>query len=120
MTKQKKLVQYILAKIDGHNASGVPIDYDRMTIEHLAPQNPSGKAVVSADYVGMVGNLILTDAPLNRKLANKDFVAKRKLLEASKVWVDPALKKATAWSDTEIESRTKAMADLAYKTVWKI
>jgi hypothetical protein len=68
----------------------------------------------------MIGNLILTDGALNRKLADKDFAAKRKLLDGSKVWLDPTLKKAKAWTDADIESRTKSLADLAYKTVWKI
>ena len=120
ITKQKKLVQYILAKIYSQHSSGVPIDYERMTIEHLAPQSPAGKSSVSDEHIGMIGNLILTDAALNAKLANKDFLAKRKLLENSRVWVDPLLKKATMWTDNEIEARAKALATLAEKTIWRI
>jgi len=119
-TKQKRLVQYILAKIDANFSGGLPIDYERMTIEHLAPQSPSGKSAQQNAKVGLIGNLILVDGALNNKLANKDFSHKVKLLAASRVWVDPTLAKAKTWDDAEIEARTKKLASLAYNTIWSL
>lgn len=116
-TKQKRLVQYILAKLDDHHSGGLPVDYHKMTIEHLASQSPKGGAHVAR--VGMLGNLILVDKELNEKLANKDFATKIRILEQSRVWVDPVLKTSQAWSDGEILSRTNALAKLAYYTIWK-
>ena len=117
-TKQKKLVQYILGKIDKTQSSGVHIDYDRMTIEHLAPQNP--KTGVTSKRVGNIGNLIFVDRATNNKLANKDFTAKLKVLEKTNVYLDDDIKKCKNWSDKEIEGRTKALAKLAYDKVWKL
>ena len=87
-TKQKKLVQYILAKIDRSQSAGIHIDYERMTIEHLAPQNPGSKGAVTAKWVGSLGNLIFVDAAVNNKLANKDFAAKMKVLANTSVYLD--------------------------------
>jgi hypothetical protein len=39
-TKQKRLVQYTLSRIDGAHQCGVKVNYDLMTIEHIAPQRP--------------------------------------------------------------------------------
>jgi hypothetical protein len=117
-TKQKKLVQYILAKIDRTQSAGVHIDYERMTIEHLAPQNPKGG--VTAKWVGNLGNLIFVDSATNNKLANKDFPAKLKVLERTSVYLDDKIKSCTSWTDKEIEDRTKALAKLAYEKIWKL
>ena len=38
-TKQKKLIQYVLARLDKSEEAGVAIDYEQMTIEHLASQS---------------------------------------------------------------------------------
>jgi hypothetical protein len=116
-TKQKKLVQYILAKIDRTQSVGVHIDYERMTIEHLAPQNP--RESVTATWVGNLGNLIFVDAETNDKLANKDIAAKLKVLGKTNVYLDPSIRKCKAWSDDEIEERTRDLAKLAYEKVWK-
>lgn len=118
-TKQKKLVQYILARIDEWSSKGVHIDYERMSIEHIASQNP-GKAGVSAKSVGMIGNLILVDAETNGKLANKDFAAKLKILSSTHVYLDDHIKQATNWTDKEIELRTRTLAKLAYEKIWKL
>lgn len=120
VTKQKKLVQYILARFDAHHASGVPVDYERMTIEHIGPQNAGGRPSVTGTRIGMLGNLILVDGALNAKLANKDFAAKKRLLASSKAWVDPYLSNASTWNNVAVDTRTKELAKTAYKTIWKI
>jgi len=40
-TKQKKIIQYVLSRLDKGEAGGVAVDYEQMSIEHLASQ--SGK-----------------------------------------------------------------------------
>lgn len=117
-TKQKKIVQYILAKIDGHHGRGTAIDYQQMTIEHISSQNPKGSA--ASAKVGMLGNLILVDKKLNEELANKKFTDKLKILNKSRVWIDPALTEATSWGDVEIVARSKALSKLAYNDIWKL
>jgi uncharacterized protein with ParB-like and HNH nuclease domain len=120
-TKQKKIVQYILRKIDGFNSNGVSLDYEQMTIEHLASQNPKSTGVVSSLHLSQLGNLILVDSQLNTSLSNKDFTQKQKMLSDSRIcWIDDTIKKAKSWANQEIEVRTKYLAKLAYNKVWAL
>ena len=119
--KDKRLIQYILAKLYRYNnKSGIPIDYLRMTIEHLAPENPTSASSnhIPDETVAQIGNLILVDDELNKKLANKQFVEKKTLLLGSSVWLDPIVKKASIWGKYEIEERSRNLAKLAFEKVW--
>jgi Protein of unknown function (DUF1524) len=121
-TKQKKLIHYILAKIDrAMNNNGLVIDYSQMTIEHLAPENPAGAATVSDANVGSIGNLLLVEKGFNsNNLANKSFTAKKALLQQSKVFMNPIIENATKWTDTEVTERAKWLATNAIQKVWKL
>ncbi len=116
--KQKKLVQYILAKIDSNYADGLPIDYAQMTIEHLSPQNPKGKAPLQK--VGQLGNLILVNADLNNELDNKSFSEKKAILSKSRVALDEIIKKSEMWDEGKIEERTRFLSKIAYDKVWRL
>jgi len=120
-TTQKKLVQYILAKRDRHFASGPPLDYDAMTIEHLAPESPKTGPKLPKSDVERIGNLILVGGKLNSEdLRNKGFAEKKPLLLTAGVWVDDTVREAPTWEGTQIEERSKALARLAYDKVWRI
>lgn len=118
MTKQKNLVRYILTKIYQKNSPGLSIDPDQMTIEHLAPENPSKGSGLSPDQVASIGNLILVNQTLNNDLANKSFDEKVQILQNAQVWVDPVILKAKSWGRSEIDNRTKLLAKDAYKNIW--
>ncbi|MGA2631160.1 MAG: DUF262 domain-containing HNH endonuclease family protein [Terriglobia bacterium] len=119
-TKQKKLIRYLLAKIFQRNSSGTPLDPDKLTIEHIAPENPPGTAGLTDEQIASVGNLIVIDQTLNNKLANKDFAHKKKILQSSNIWIDSAIANATTWGATEIEQRTRLLSNEAYNKVWKL
>lgn len=118
MTKQKNLVRYILLKIYQAKSTGLPIDAEQVTIEHLAPENPAKASGLTAEIVASIGNLILVDQSLNNKLANKDVAQKVEILNAAKVWVDPVILNATTWGVAEIQERTKLLAEEAYNQIW--
>lgn len=120
-TKHKNLVRYILEKIDqSHRQRGVSIDYNQMTIEHIASQNPHTQNAMSDNLIAQIGNLILVNENLNNKLANKEFNEKKSILLNSGVWLDDVLRNASSWGQQQIESRSKALAKLAYDKVWRI
>jgi len=120
MTKQKSLVRYILTKIYQRISIGLPIDPEKMTIEHLAPENPPKGTGLSPEQVASIGNLILVDQTLNNKLANKSFLEKVEVLKSAHVWVDPVVLNAKDWSAAEIASRAKLLAQDAYNNVWTL
>lgn len=120
MTKQKNLVRYILTKIYQENSTGIPIDPEQMTIEHLEPENPAKSSGLLPDQVASIGNLILVNQDLNNKLANKGFSDKVEILKNAHVWVDAVVLNAKSWGAAEIESRAQLLAKDAYDNVWPV
>jgi hypothetical protein len=119
ITKQKKLVKYVLVGLHRQQVAAEAIDYDQMTIEHLAPQSLIGQHGYDDALVGQVGNLILIKEELNGKLENKSFKDKKKILIDNGCKLPPLIAQATAWTAAEIKQRTESMAEEAYNTVWK-
>ena len=120
MTKQKNLIRYILTKIYQLNSTGLPLDSEQATIEHLAPENPAKSTGLSQEQVASIGNLILVNQSLNNKLANKAFSEKVQMGKDAKVWVDPIILDAKTWGAIEIQKRTKLLAKAAYDKVWTV
>jgi uncharacterized protein with ParB-like and HNH nuclease domain len=120
LTKQRNLVRYTLCKICQRNSSGTPLDPNKLTIEHIAPENPVKGGGLTDELIASIGNLIVVDQALNNKLANKSFNDKKKILEKANIWVDPVILKAASWGVLEIEARARSLADEAYNKVWKI
>jgi len=120
ITKQRGLVRYILARFDGQLSSAVPVDYEAMTIEHLASQSLIGTSGFTEDIVGQVGNLILVSGDLNQKLRNKMFSEKKQILQAANFPLPRDIAAASDWSPQNIISRTESMAVESYNELWKI
>lgn len=118
ITTQKKLVQYILARVHNHHQPDIPIDYEKLTIEHFSPQNPEIGKTLPAETVGQIGNLILLSEQDNNNLSNKSFKEKIDYLVKLKIWVDDDIKNAISWGSDEIYLRTKKLAELAYEKIW--
>jgi hypothetical protein len=100
----------VLESIDAKFRKEVVIDYSKMTIEHLAPQNPR-EGEKAASLHASVGNLILVSEDLNQKLKNKPFIEKKKLLTQAAVPMDPFLLFATSWDDKQIVARAERLAE---------
>ena len=120
LSKQKNLVRYTLMKIQQKNSTGMAFDPNQMTIEHLAPENPSKSSNLTDEDIASIGNLILVDQDLNNELANKTFPEKVAILKAAHVWVDPIVLNATKWGAEEIVQRGKLLSKDAYENVWPL
>jgi hypothetical protein len=119
-TKQKSLVKYVLAGFQSHSVKSVTVDFDGMTIEHLAPQALIGTGGFSEEIIGQLGNLILVPSQLNTKLDDKPFKEKRKILETNGVVIPPEFAKLSDITPAAIKSRTANLAERAYQQVWRI
>ena len=67
--RDKKLVQYILKKLEAFYATN-ELKPNSFTIEHILPESTGNQ------FVGMVGNLIPLGEKLNNELQDKDFKIK--------------------------------------------
>lgn len=119
ITKEKKLVKYVLVGLHRQNTNAAAVDYEQMTIEHLAPQSLIGQQGYDDAIIGQLGNLILVSEELNGKLNNRAFKEKKRILTENGYKLPLLVEKATSWTATEIKERTQAMAEEAYNTVWK-
>ncbi|MCL5030301.1 MAG: HNH endonuclease family protein [Bacteroidetes bacterium] len=119
-TKYKNLVKYILQKYDCYMRKGDIIDYSKMTIEHLIPQN-SKSHKIEENILGSIGNLMLVDEDTNsNKLKNKVFSEKKKILKESNYPLDNILIKNDELSKDIIVQRTNHIAEVGYNKIWKI
>ncbi len=118
-TRNKNLLKYILARFMNQNSTGVSIDFDSMTIEHILPQSLSGSS--NDDYIGSIGNLILIDSKTNsEELTNHDFQKKKEILLSKNYPIDNYISNSSTWGKDQINERTKILAKEAYTNLWKI
>jgi hypothetical protein len=111
-TRNRGLVRYILERLDMQVRKDAAIDYSKMTIEHIGPQNPDGAAPL-ARYAE-IGNLVLVSDDLNGKLKNKGFAEKKAIMNEAKLPLDEIVATAADWNDAVIDQRTEAIAKVVY------
>lgn len=119
-TKQKPLVKYVLRKFAEENQFKFAVDWDELTIEHVAPQSLIGTEPWGEGVVGQLGNLFLLDPKKNGELANKEFAEKKRLLSEGQYSAPRAVSEASVWDPAAVESHTDAMALAGYTKIWKI
>jgi hypothetical protein len=118
--QQTPLVRYVLTKLHAATVqpeTTTPIDYDQLTVEHLAFQGQKKTSNVSSGDIARVGNLLLVTQELNDALGDKSFAEKQKLLRG-KPGVDAEIVSTATWERDEIVARTKRLAKRAYEDVW--
>lgn len=120
VTKQKKLVKYMLVTLHQASLSPTAVDYEQMSIEHLAPQSLIGTNGYDDSSIGQIGNLLLVSPEMNEKLKNKPFKEKRKMLVDSGYSLSSDIKDAKDWNPDAIRVRTDRLAEDAYSKVWKL
>ena len=112
--KDKKLIQYILKKLEKFYA-GDELKPNSFTIEHILPES------TKAPCVGMIGNLLPLGAKLNEDLADKPFATKiTKYPQSQYVSVKTFVeqyKETTIWDEAKIKERTKQIASIFYNII---
>jgi hypothetical protein len=119
--KQRPLIRYLLARVDQYQREHAAVDYDKTSIEHVAPQNPKPGDPPAPPNVGKIGNLILVPESLNADvLGNKPFAKKKAAYKKAHLPLDDALAKATTWAQAEIDARTATLAALVQDRVFRV
>lgn len=119
ISKQRKLMKYVLIGFHRDLNKSLITDYDQMTIEHIFPQSKMTKEM-NDSIVGQIGNLILIPHELNNKLDNKSFNQKKQILIKNGVKLPESISMAKKWDKKTIQNRTNLMAKKAYDEIWRI
>lgn len=111
-TKSKKLVQYILKKLERYAAGTTEMKPDSFSIEHILPESTRQKEA------GYIGNLLPLGVQLNSNLANKAFFDKITGYKTSQykvvsVFLEKYGNEPT-WTTDLINKRTKELAKIIY------
>ncbi|WP_440144433.1 DUF262 domain-containing protein [Aeromonas veronii] len=121
-TKQKKLIQYILSKMENNCRGSAELVPDDITIEHILPQENGKGSIETLDLIGSVGNLLPLGAELNREADNKSVDLKIETYKKSDFKMVAGFVKnyKSPWNEESIKSNNAIIADLAYDTIWKL
>ena len=112
--RDKKLVQYILKKLEVFYATN-ELKPNSFTIEHILPESTGNQ------FVGRVGNLIPLGEKLNNELQDKDFKIKiakynNSQYETVKQFVRE-YHNEERWTEELIEERTAKIAQIMYENI---
>ena len=117
----RKKIVYFLSTLDLYEAipapARIPLHDLEFTIEHIAPQNPGGKAEVSEDLVNSIGNLCLLTLKENQRLGNKDFSSKKLGVQVDKLTakLSQSVFQHARWGDEMVLQRRDILVEKALK-----
>ncbi|MCX7928974.1 MAG: DUF262 domain-containing protein [Patescibacteria group bacterium] len=121
-TKQRKLVYYVLNKIEFKKQNG-NMKLHNMSIEHIYPESPKANVWKPLDekYIINIGNLVLLDAGLNSKIGNADYKKKKKIIlkKSNIISTKEVLENNGDWSEIQIKKRRDELVNLCFKDIWE-
>jgi uncharacterized protein with ParB-like and HNH nuclease domain len=121
--KQKKLVYYVLSKIE-YKMQNSNIQLHNMSIEHIYPESPKSDEwdKIEEKYIYNIGNLVLLDAELNSKIGNINYQKKKnEILKKSKILsTKDILNNNQKWTENEIIKRRNDLVDYTYDNIWEL
>ncbi|GAB4277936.1 MAG: DUF262 domain-containing protein [Oscillatoriaceae cyanobacterium] len=121
--QKRKLVRYILAKLEA-DASGVEVNEDSFSIEHILPENPGSEwepnftKAESEEMVYRLGNLTPLEPTLNREIGNKNYQIKRERYPESVYALTTKSIMAEEWAPDSIAKRQRNLARRSVH-IWK-
>lgn len=118
--KQKKLVNYVLRKIE-LKKQNKNVELHNISIEHIYPEKSAGKwEIIEDKYISNIGNLVLLDAGLNSKIGNMTYPEKKDIIikESKIISTQEIFEKYINWSSKEIEERRNFLVEYIYNDLW--
>lgn len=120
-TKQKKLVQYVLRKIELKSQNN-NIAIINSSLEHIFPENPddSWDELNDRTLVKNIGNIVLLDSNLNSKIGNKNYSIKKRIIieKSTLVSTKQVFNNSSKWGDSEIKNRKYNISKFMYNSIW--
>ena len=130
--KESRFARYSLSKFEHHrknNDAWILAGSSKLDVEHVAPKAPDELFnwrkqmkgdLIYRSVITLLGNQVLLQIPLNRKLKNKEFSIKKReyLKESNKLlFLATEVSKSKEWTQTEVILRSKLLAHEAL-TIW--
>ena len=120
--QKKKLVRYILCKLEA-DASGVDVNEDSFSIEHILPESPvdgwrqNFTDAQIEDMVYRIGNLVPLEPHLNRQVGNELYPIKRDSYRQSVYRLTQNIL-AEEWTPDNLATRQRHLAKRAVH-IWR-
>ncbi|EKQ67310.1 hypothetical protein OsccyDRAFT_3567 [Leptolyngbyaceae cyanobacterium JSC-12] len=120
--QKKKLARYILCKLEA-DASGIEVNEDSFSIEHILPESLSSEwrqkftDTQIEEMVYRVGNLTPLEPPLNRQVGNESYPIKREVYQQSVYKLTQDIL-AEEWTPDTLATRQKYLAQRATH-IWR-
>ena len=117
-SSNKKVVFYVLKKIEIYYNTENDYDLNKFSIEHIKCDDEKN------DEIAKIGNLLPLSEKRNNKISNADFdtkveqYKKSNLLTVKRFLTNYSTKKV--WDESDIINRTKKIANMCYKNVWPL
>lgn len=120
-TKNKKMVQYVLQKIELKDNPNVILK--GISIEHISPEKPKNfNDKLEDKLIGNIGNLVLLDKTLNsdKRIGNNDYSKKRPIIlsECKIITTKSLFEQNETWGADEIRKRKQDLARILYEKIW--
>jgi uncharacterized protein with ParB-like and HNH nuclease domain len=121
--QKKKLVRYILGKLEMDKSGRNDLNDDSFSIEHILPESPSDrwhnnfKDDEIEEMIYRLGNLIPLEASLNREIGNKYYPDKQRIYQKSNYELAKNIE-AEEWTPDSIAKRQQSLAQRAVH-IWK-
>lgn len=126
---KEKLSRFYLREIEHYKTKDnlekeVPIDVDKINLEHILPQNsennyPNFSTEEHTKYLKRIGNLTLMNTKSNNKQKSASFEDKKVIFKESTIEITKSVADYSEWSVENIEKRQNELAETAVK-VWTI
>lgn len=114
-TKQKKLVQYVLLKLE-YERQNYNVEMKDISIEHIQPENSLGNSL-DIKHIQSIGNLVLLDRDINSQVGNKIFYDKKSIIlkESTLLTTKEVFENNNKWEVEEINNRKKSIVRELYE-----
>ena len=116
-TKQKKLVQYVLKKIE-YEKQNYNVDLINISLEHIYPEKfDKNWSKIEPNYIQNIGNLVLLDTDINSLIGNKSYNDKKSIIidKSTLITTKEVFEKHENWTKEDIKDRRNELIKSLYE-----
>ncbi|MFA7091427.1 MAG: DUF262 domain-containing HNH endonuclease family protein [Arcobacteraceae bacterium] len=116
-SKQKKLVQYVLKKIE-YEKQNYNVELMNTSLEHIYPEKfDKYWSKIEPKYIQNIGNLVLLDKNINSEIGNKSYSDKKSIIinKSTLLTTKEVFENFEQWNIENIENRKKELIKVLYE-----